>query len=229
MTFQKNTPQSTLKTQPVPESNQEVPSGALFYNPKAPTEVHKNDLPHWQQDEALIFVTFRLNDAMPAGKLKQWSAEKEQWIASHPEPWDEQTIWDYHARFTEQLEKWLDAGEGSCALRRPAAREVVEKALLYFQGERYDLDHFVIMPNHAHVLFRPKNDQTIASILHSWKSYTAKIINKQMGKSGPFWQSDYWDRLIRSDTHQTRCRRYILENPEKAHLKRGEYTTWQKP
>jgi hypothetical protein len=44
-------------------------------------------MPHWEQDEALYFVTFRLGDALPAKKLNQWRIEKSHWIAQHPEPW----------------------------------------------------------------------------------------------------------------------------------------------
>ncbi|MCH8514643.1 MAG: transposase [Kiritimatiellae bacterium] len=188
--------------------------------------MHQNDLPHWQQGEAWIFVTFRLGDSLPEEKLKQWRFERDQWMAEHPEPWDEQTVWDYHQKFTEQLEMWLDAGEGSCALRDPEVRILVENALFFFHGERYDLDCYVIMPNHAHVLFRPKNDHALSRILHSWKSYTGNVINKKIGKTGSFWQEDYWDRLVRSEKHMNHCRRYIAENPVKAGLREGEYTLW---
>ena len=199
-----------------------------FFNPHAPVDKHENDLPHWQQGDVWIFVTFRMGDSMPAEKLKLWRAEREIWMAEHPEPWNEQTCWDYHMQFTERLEMWLDAGEGSCALSDSGNREVVEQAMRFFDGERYDLDCFVIMPNHVHVLFRPMRENSLARILHSWKSYTSKILNKRMGKSGSFWQEDYWDRLVRSGHHMAYCRRYIAENPEKARLREGKYTLWEK-
>ncbi|MEX2607825.1 MAG: transposase [Kiritimatiellia bacterium] len=195
-----------------------------YFNPDESVDIHKNDLPHWQQGGAWIFVTFRMGDAMPAEKLKQWNRERNEWMTLHPDPWDEQTLWEYHRTFTERLEHWLDSGEGSCALRDPAVRQVVEKALLHFEGERYDLDDFVIMPNHAHVLFRPVNGHVLPKILHSWKSYTGGVINKMIGQSGGFWQEDYWDRLVRSENHMNHCRRYIAENPVKAHLGEVEYT-----
>ena len=204
------------------------PPPKLFFNPHAPVEKHENDLPHWQQGDVWIFVTFRMGDAMPNEKLTQWRADRDAWMAKHPEPWDEHTAWDYHMKFTERLEMWLDAGEGSCALRDPANREVVEQALRYFDGDRYEVDSFVIMPNHAHVLFRPMHEHPLKRILHSWKSFTSKILNKRLGKTGPFWQEDYWDRLIRSEKHMAYCRRYIAENPEKARLREGEYTLWMK-
>lgn len=199
-----------------------------YFNPHAPIEKHENDLPHWQQGDVWIFVTFRMGDSMPAEKLSQWRVERDAWLAEHPEPWDENTAWQYHLTFTERMEMWLDAGEGSCALRDPGNRNVVEQALRFFDGERYNLDGFVIMPNHAHALFRPMRGHSLSGILHSWKSYTSKILNKRLGKSGTFWQEDYWDRLVRSAKHMAYCRRYIAENPEKARLREEEFTLWMK-
>lgn len=194
-----------------------------FFDPFEEIEQHLHNLPHWQQDKVWQFVTWRLDDALPKTKLDGWRAEKEAWLKHSPQPWDEQTARAYHERFSARLDAWLDSGHGSCLLRRPECARIVADALRHFSGTRYALDAFVVMPNHVHVLFRPLEGRTLEEILHSWKSFTAKEINKAASRRGTLWKEDYWDRMIRNAAHLNACRRYIIENPAKARLSAGEY------
>jgi REP element-mobilizing transposase RayT len=208
-----------------PESFETPPDGASpFVNPFAEIEITTNRLPHWQQGEAWIFVTWRLADSLPADKLRQWQEEKDAWLACHPEPWDEPTRRNYHEWFTQRIEDWLDAGHGACILRQPKVRKIVSDALGFFDGERYELGHWVVMPNHVHVLFRPSRGHRLSGVLQSWKSFTAKEINKQLGRTGPVWQEDYWDRLVRNERHLDACQRYIAGNPVKAGLAANDWS-----
>jgi REP element-mobilizing transposase RayT len=75
------------------------------------------------------------------------------------------------------------------------------------------------MPNHVHVLLQTIGNFSLAAILHSWKSYSAKAANQILGRSGEFWQREYYDRLIRNAAEFDRATRYIQENPSKASLK----------
>ncbi len=184
----------------------------------APIERTRANLPHWNQGETCVFVTFRLADSIPQEKRIQWEAERDEWVAEHPQPWDEKTSIEYHDLFGGKLELWLDAGFGSCALRDASCREIVEGALRYFDGQRYVLHAFVVMPNHVHVLFAPLVPHTIPAILHSWKSYTATAIRKHIGGSGAFWQKESWDRLIRGEAHFRHVANYIRHNPGKSDI-----------
>lgn len=75
------------------------------------------------------------------------------------------------------------------------------------------------MPNHVHVLVKLAHESpSLSSIVHSWKSYTAKQINQQLGRTGPLWMRDYFDRYIRDDAHLHACVEYIRQNPVKAGL-----------
>ncbi|MFZ4777006.1 MAG: molybdenum cofactor biosynthesis protein MoaE, partial [Terrimicrobiaceae bacterium] len=186
-------------------------------------DISQHRLPHWQQGSVWQFVTWRLGDSMPAGKLDEWECEKANWLQIHPQPWTEEQENEYHTLFSRRVDEWLDAGHGSCLLRNSECAGTVKKALMHFDGQRYQLGPFVIMPNHVHVLFRPFDTQAIQQILHSWKSYTAKEINRLAGRSGALWQEDYWDRMVRHESHFEACVKYILANPEKARLKPGEY------
>ena len=192
-----------------------------FFNPNAQVAVTKNHLPHWQQGAVWVFVTWRLGDSLPKVKLDQWKTEREVWLKYHPEPWDEKTEAEYHERFSHQIDDWLDQGSGSCVLKDPACAKIVADALRHFDGHRYELASFVVMPNHVHVLFRPLGAHALPEIVKSWKGFTAREINKRIGKAGNLWQDEYWDRLIRSERHFLKVVDYIRENPVKAKLERG--------
>jgi type I restriction enzyme, R subunit len=144
-------------------------------------------------------------------------------LVHHPQPWDLPTEKEYHERFSRQIDEWLDQGSGSCLLRDPANAKIVGDALLHFDGERYELGDFVVMPNHVHVLFRPADGHRLEDIVKSWKGFTAREINKRMGKKGPLWQEEYWDWLIRNERHFGKCVEYIRANPVKACLRDGEF------
>jgi REP element-mobilizing transposase RayT len=186
----------------------------------------RNRLPHWQQAGVLVFVTWRLADSLPAGKLRGLEGEKEAWLRLHPCPWTRQTLAEYHARFTERIEAWLDAGHGACVLRQPALAAEVAKSLLHDHGKRVDLEEFVVMPNHVHALFGLRSGHALGAVIKDWKAFSALRINRLLGQSGTLWMKDYWDRLIRGTAHEERVRRYIRENPR--HLRPGDFLYWRR-
>src|SRR6266446_1437286 len=164
------------------ESRSEINSASFlpisYFDPEAPVGFLSGDLPHWRQDGKAYFVTFRLADSLPEEKLRQWCHERQRWIASHPEPHDEQTRREYYKLFPERLQRWLDMGSGSCVLRIPQVKELVGDAMRHFDGQRYRLHEFVVAPNHVHGLVSPTGEHTLSEILHSWKSFTAHEILK---------------------------------------------------
>lgn len=127
-----------------------------------------------------------------------------------PEPKNEQG----NARYRQRIEHCLDAGHGACVLRRPKITQIVIAAWNYFDGNRYDLHAWVVMPNHVHVLIAMR-ETSLSDIVHGWKSYTARRINQVLGRTGKFWQEDYWDRYIRNESHYAAAVEYILNNPKK--------------
>ncbi len=199
-----------------------------YLDPNLEIAKHGKVLPHWQQGEAYVFVTWRLADAIPKEKMLPLAAYRKTWLQLHPEPWDARTEWEYHETFSKQIDAWLDAGSGSCVLRRTDAREIVVGALQHFEGERYLLESYVVMPNHVHVLFQPNASHGLGDIVRSWKQYTASKINALLGKSGSLWQERYWDRLLRNPAHHCKCREYVRENPAKAKLRDGEFSFWER-
>ncbi len=207
---------------------QECPPSNEFLDPFAPIEQHKHRLPHWQQGSVFYFLTWRLADSLPRGMLVQWREERSIWLSLHPKPWTSEVEAEYHGTFTAAIEQWLDAGDGACVLRDHAIARLVADALLHFDGQRYVMDAFVIMPNHVHALFRLVEPFRLESVLKSWKGFTAREINKRLGRRGKLWQDDYWDRLIRNESHWLKCRDYVFDNPQKANLPANEYLLFER-
>ena len=193
-----------------------------FFNPYADIDHTENRLPHWQQTGAVYLVTFRLADSVPQHLLATWEDEREAWLRWHPQPWTPEIERKYHERFSGAMERWLDAGHGACVLRDPANAAIVGEALRHFDGVRVAQLAWIVMPNHVHSLFVLHADWTLEQMIHSWKLFTARRINARLGRKGPLWMRDYFDRLVRDDRHFANCVRYIRRNPAKAHLRPGE-------
>ncbi len=164
-------------------------------------------LPHFDGGPIPQAVTFRLADSLPEVRLAQWREE----LGTLPE---EAASVEYRRR----VEAYLDRGTGSCWLRNPRVAEVVQGALLFFDGERYRLHAWVVMPNHVHALFTPTDGYSIGGILHSWKSFTGSEANRVLGRMGLFWQADFFDRYTRNEEHFLAEVDYIEMIPVKAGL-----------
>jgi len=195
------------------------------YNPAATTTKTRHNLPHWSQDGTTYWVSCRLADSLPQEKLHAWKAERDIWARHHPEPWSDADWQEYHERFGDRLESWLDAGEGECHLRRPELRAIVVKCLAHFDGERHDLGPWVVMPNHVHLLIRPREGWQLSKLMQGVKGVSAKECNALLGRVGqPFWREESFDHIVRSQAQYDRFVRYIAENPSKARLNPGEFT-----
>jgi len=198
------------------------PHLSKYLDPNKEIQKQNQDLPHWQQSDVWIFLTWRLGDSLPKPKLLRWKQEKEAWLTHFPKPWNQETELKYHKRFGKMMDDWLDAGYGSCLLEKQANAKIVADALLHFNSERYTLSDFVVMPNHIHALVSPHTN--LGEIIKTWKTFTAKEINQRENRTGPLWQGNYWDRLIRSEEHFKQTQKYIQNNPR--NLKPGTFLLW---
>jgi len=187
-----------------------------FYDANARKEVYRRHLPHWNQAGRIYFVTFRLADSIPASRAAELRRERQSWRETHPEPLTGAQWHEYHVLFSARIEQWLDQCSGACLLADPSCSETVINAMESFDGQRYSLDQWVVMPNHGHVLVTPKEGFALADILQAWKSVTAHAINRHVGRRGQLWQGESFDHVVRSPAHLERFRKYIRDNPAKA-------------
>jgi REP element-mobilizing transposase RayT len=123
---------------------------------------------------------------------------------------------------SRRIEAYLDAGYGACWLKQPEIAERVEEALLHWDGTRYHLLAWCVMPNHVHVLIETQTDFPLSGVVHSWKSFLAHAINQHLARTGAVWMQDYFDRYIRGDHHLAATVAYIHANPVKAGLVQDE-------
>jgi len=128
------------------------------------------------------------------------------------------TVPEMEAKLRKHLARYEDQGHGACWLRQEPIAALVEEALLEFDGDRYRVIAWCIMPNHVHVLIETSGEWTLDRVVHGWKSYAAHEANKVLERSGQFWAREYHDRFVRDDDHLTRAIRYIENNPVAAGL-----------
>jgi len=164
-------------------------------------------LSHFDGGEIAQAVTFRLVDSLPRSVLERLEGE-----LAHLEKKD----LDIERR--RRIEEYLDRGVGMVWLKDERVAKIVEDALLFFDGSRYGLLAWVVMPNHIHVRLREHEGNALSDIVHSWKSFTANQANKVLTQKGKFWQEDYFDRYIRNAEHFADAIDYIETNPVKAGL-----------
>jgi putative transposase len=203
-----------------------------FFDPATAFDVvHGRSLPHWLQAGVVTFITWRTWDSMPAQTLTEWTAARSEWLRargldeSQPD-WQlkltPEELHTYRSFVAERWETALDGGLGSCPFRTPSNARVVADSVRHFDGTRYRMHDFVVMPNHVHLLASfPQND--MRQQCESWKRFTGTRLNAVFSRSGRFWASDAFDHLVRSPEQFAHFRRYIAENPKKAGLQAGEY------
>lgn len=194
-----------------------------FFNPDEEIAVGHNRLPHWDQQGKCYFITFRLFDSVPAALIREHRLAEAAWLAAHPEPWTPDVEREYLQTFQGQIERWLDQGLGECLLQLPDCAQIVATALGYHEGVRTRLHGWVVMPNHVHVLTEICTGWELPALMKSWKGFTANEINHRLGRTGPFWQKGYHDRLIRNWEHFGNVLRYIRRNPVKGKLAPGSF------
>jgi REP element-mobilizing transposase RayT len=194
---------------------------------------HGAYLPHWTRDAAWYAVTFRLWDSLPPHVIESWLFERKNIVKTAEQmkrPLSKHEEDRLRHLYSEKVERYLDAGFGSCYMKDKRIAGVVSQALLHFEDQRYNLAAWCVMPNHAHAVVQPFAGMAntggtpvprseLPEILHSWKSFTAKEANRVLGRSGEFWQAEYYDHLIRDKADFFHAVNYVLDNPIKAGLK----------
>jgi putative transposase len=137
---------------------------SMFFRERDHVKITQRRLPHWAQAGTVCFITWRTHDSMPATVVEKWHRDREAWLREHsidPDAVDwkvkldelaAEKIEEFHEIFTTRWHDELDNCHGACVLKRPELSRIVRGNLLHFDGKRYDMHGFVVMPNHVHVL-----------------------------------------------------------------------------
>lgn len=191
--------------------------GAAFDNPQKWRS--RGYLPHYDVESKYQMITYRLADSLPYNLFPPGSAG-----GSPAESLSRR----------KSIEDILDKCLGSCILKIPQVANIVIENWSHFDSVKYDLMAYVVMPNHIHVLIKTLPINPLSEIIHSWKSYTSRMILNFLKdesilpeslSNNVVWQKEYWDRFIRDYNHFIKAVEYIQQNPVKAGLvnKAGEW------
>jgi putative transposase len=195
-------------------------------------------LPHRAPEGFPIFVTWNLKGAMPAPvieALKQKRGRLERQPPRRGETSAERSIRENKILFAA-ADQFLDrAVDGLMHLKEPGVAKIVEDAILFGAGERYELFAWCVMSNHVHVLIKPgscgaESNQRQAGkpdlrncdlprVMKGLKGFTADRINEVLDTRGSvFWQDESYDHWARDEDEMLRIIQYIEDNPTKARL-----------
>ena len=197
-----------------------------FYEEDKELKVTKHRLTHWDQGAKYYFITWRMADSLPRKFYARWEATRKEWLQRHSGELSNAEKLEYKYLFANLANPELDKGGGSCALARRQIRCLVTECLFGLNGGEYDLSSFVVMPNHVHVLFQLNEAAVLSKVMQKIKGGSAYEINKALGKKGKFWQTEYFDVIIRSPKQLWYVKDYIRRNPKE--LTAGTYTLWEK-
>jgi putative transposase len=159
-------------------------------------------LPHFDAPGLVQMLNFRLADSLPQERRIEWKTILQ--------------IEDDRERRI-QLEAYLDKGYGACELAIPEIAHRFEEICRNDDNVRCRVLAWVVMPNHVHLLVEVWTTP-IRELVGCWKSLSARFANRHLGRSGPWWQDDYFDRYIRDEAHYQKTVHYIENNPVKAGL-----------
>jgi 1-hydroxy-2-methyl-2-(E)-butenyl 4-diphosphate synthase len=201
-------------------------------------KVNKDDatfLPHWKIDSGTYAVSFRQADSLPTVVLNRYREARDLILekieiltkldSSRSQLDDLSSLREELNHLeTSIIEPALNQGYGSCLFNNNQNAELVANALKHFDGTRYDLLAWCIMPNHVHVILKLAKGEELDKILHSWKSFTSHEINKLNGTSGSIWQKESYDHLIRDGKDFRNQIDYVLNNPTKAGFSNWQWT-----
>jgi REP element-mobilizing transposase RayT len=114
----------------------------------------------------------------------------------------------------------------------PFARDIILQHCLHDHGRRLQMHAVVVMPEHVHLLMSVLRNEdgwpiALPLILKAIKGTSARHVNRELGTSGPVWQEESFDHVLRSDESFQEKLEYIRLNPVRRGLvKRSEEYPW---
>ncbi|WP_269522191.1 transposase [Coraliomargarita parva] len=175
----------------------------------------RNRLPHWEIENGSYFITIRCQGSLPLTAQRQIREIKEslEQVVSNSDEFDR-----LQRRIFLTAEKYLDRCEGFAPfLDDHCCQSLAEELDTFAVG--WQVRDWVIMPNHMHLFVSDQDSRiSLSKAIRQFKGRSARNCNQTLGRSGPFWQRDWFDRWIRIDAERIKVQRYIANNPVKAKL-----------
>jgi len=200
---------------------------SLFYR-----EFYRRNLPHYQPENGIFFITTRLAFTLPGIVLNELKEKKEMFEKAFKnvnkkdaKEFIQEFHKSYFVKFDEFLDKYNKSPMWLCKLE---VAKIIEENLHYWNGKRYLLFAYCIMPNHVHMMLKPLKTsddvyESLTRIMFGMKSYTANECNKVLHRIGQFWHHESYDHFVRDTEELEREIDYIVKNPVKA----GLVPNWQ--
>ena len=192
----------------------------------------RRKLPHYQPAAGIFFITFRLANSLPREIVIRLRKEREDELRQAGQ--DKILSYKVQKKYFGKYDEYLDRVQhGPMWLRDKRIAKIMADTLHYWDGKRYELLSYCIMPNHVHVVLSVAQEQPVGQvnnlsyvlsrILHSIKRHTAREANILLGRTGAFWQHESYDHVVRDGKELERVVAYVLNNPMTA----GLTTDWQ--
>lgn len=177
--------------------------------------------PHYQFKDSIVFITWRVAGTLPAHIIALFNELSQK-------PQEEDILHDeveaisrneyLYNKFLEYDKGLVDFKLHDFSLNDPEIAQIISQAFHFFDGKRYELHAYCIMHNHIHLLIRAMKKNfsdyyRVADIIQSLKRFTARRINKHLGKQGNLWDRFYFDRVIRNSNNYLNVINYIKMNP----------------
>ena len=199
-------------------------------------EFHKANLPHFQQPGQAYFVTWNLQDAIPAKALADYTEQLKQMrtridfavTSNHSRETISELQYEYNIlrkKMMKAFEDWLHL-ETKCVvnLSKPENTQIIHEALYFWEGKRLKNHAICVMPNHVHWVLElyskneKGNEVWLEDIIKSVKQFSATQINQLENQKGTLWHKESWDTTIRDHRHLYEAIEYTRNNPVVAGL-----------
>jgi len=180
--------------------------------------IYYDQLPHWVVDRGCYSFMFRCRGSLPDAVLRRLSEihEAQQGCVVN----DEELL-NQQRRSFKILEAYYDQSQGFAPFRESSLRGMMHHYLQQYDESGLRFDHWVIMPNHVHVLSAPFACDDIDYFKHGVRQFKLRstyTLNQALQRSGSFWQKYQYDRWVRDEVEYGRWLEYFRQNPVKAGL-----------
>lgn len=182
-------------------------------------DFYRRALPHWQPNNAILFVTTRLDGSLPMYRVQEIKERREaekqllkgRGLTNEEMQKELRKVYDlYFNKYDALID---NSTTGPNWLKKDNIAKIWMDALFHFNGKRYVVICSTIMSNHVHFIFY-KLDRSLARIMKTMKGFSSREANKILDRTGErFWQTESFDRMIRDEEELAYRINYVLNNP----------------